>query len=159
MNTVPEALRLINNLIRIGVVHELDAPSARVRVAIGDIVTDWLPWAVARAGADRSWWAPSEGEQVLVLSPGGDLAAGVVIGALYQSAHPAPAADRQVRRTVFANGTVIELDQESELLMVAHPGDVELAAAGNVSVEVGGDLTAEAGGTVIVRGAMVQLNP
>ncbi|UMT46983.1 hypothetical protein AOY90_15755 [Escherichia coli] len=36
-------------------------------------VHDWLQWLTHRAGRSRTWWAPSVGEQVLILAVGGEL--------------------------------------------------------------------------------------
>ena len=73
-----EIVRRLENVVRLGTVAEVryETP-ARCRIKTGDLVTDWLPWTTARAGGDRSWWAPEVGEQVIVLSPGGNTGAGV----------------------------------------------------------------------------------
>ncbi len=41
------------NIVRIGVVKEIDYEKVKVRVKIGDIVTDYLPWITSKAGKDR----------------------------------------------------------------------------------------------------------
>jgi phage baseplate assembly protein V len=64
------------NIMRIGLVKEVDYEKARVRVKVGEFITDWLPWVTARAGEDRSWFAPNIDEQVIVLSPFGELSLG-----------------------------------------------------------------------------------
>ena len=63
-----ECERKIANLLRPAVVAEAryqDSP--RVRVKAGDLLSGWLPWLTTRAGADRCWWAPEVGEQVVML--------------------------------------------------------------------------------------------
>ncbi len=85
---ITELNRRLANLIRLGVIDRVDHASARVRVKIGDLLTAWLPWATIKAGKDSAWWAPEKGEQVLVFSPSGDLAQGVVLGAIFQNAFP-----------------------------------------------------------------------
>lgn len=67
------ALRLLRNLIRTGVIVEVDLDDGRCRVQTGGIVTDWLQWLTAHAGRSGVWWAPSVGEQVLLLAVGGEL--------------------------------------------------------------------------------------
>ena len=62
---------------------------AKLKVKIGDITTDWLPWLTHRASNDTSWWAPEVGEQVIVLAPSGELHQAVIMPSIYQSAHPA----------------------------------------------------------------------
>ncbi len=80
--------RLVRNLIRIGTVSELDLERGRCRIATGGNLTDWLNWLTGRAGDARSWWAPSIGEQVLVLSLGGELETAFVLPGVFSDAHP-----------------------------------------------------------------------
>lgn len=91
MNTtlqLNDIMRLIGNLVRIGNVSELDLANARCRVATGSNVTAWLPWMTHRAGRTRSWWAPSVGEQVLLLSMGGELNTAFVLPAVFSMPRP-----------------------------------------------------------------------
>ncbi|VEA71975.1 Phage P2 baseplate assembly protein gpV [Serratia rubidaea] len=84
MNTYnPDIQRLVRNLIRIGTVSELDLERGRCRVTTGGNHTDWLNWLTSRAGSARSWWAPSLGEQVLVLSLGGELDTAFVLPGIF----------------------------------------------------------------------------
>lgn len=113
-----ETERLLANLIRVGVVTALDAANARVQVRVGGLSTDWLPWITARAGATRTWSAPRTGEQVLVLSPYGDPAQGVVLPAIYQDDYPAPAASQDVEHVTFPDGSTVAYDSTSHQLTV-----------------------------------------
>ncbi|MFZ7197779.1 phage baseplate assembly protein V [Avibacterium avium] len=47
--------RKIENLIRYGVVAEVDCAARRARVQSGEILTDWLPWCAFRAGTTKIW--------------------------------------------------------------------------------------------------------
>jgi len=143
-----ELERRLWNLLRPGVIAEADYGAAKVKIQSGDLVTGWIPWLTTRAAGDSDWWAPEVGEQVLMLSPGGDPAQAVVLPALYQQAHPAPAADENVRRVKFADGTVIEYDRAAHRLKVDCVGDIEIHAAKNVTVNVDGNVTANAGGNM-----------
>lgn len=67
-----EIMRLITNLIRTGVVTEVDRKNWLCRVKTGDLETNWISWLTLRAGNARTWWRPSEGEQVVLLSLGGN---------------------------------------------------------------------------------------
>lgn len=125
-----EIERALANLVRVGVVHALDEAAARVTVDLGDIVTDWLPWVTARAGATRTWSAPRPGEQVLVLSPYGDPSQALVLPAIYQDDHPAPAASRNIERTVYPDGSVVEYDSAGHRLTVT-------AGSGSVTINCG----------------------
>lgn len=110
-----ELERRVANLVRVGTVAQADYATARVRVAIGANLTGWLPFTAERAGGDRAWWAPEAGEQVVVVSPGGDLAQGIVQKSLYSDAAPAPAASADIRRQVFGDGLVIEHDRAKKV--------------------------------------------
>lgn len=123
--------RTTANLIRIGVVAEValqheDGPRAKMRM--GGLLSDWLPWAVSRAGGTRTASTPTPGEQRLVFSPCGDTAQGVIGPAIYQDdyASPSTTADQEV--VVFPDGTRAQYDSASNTLQV------DVAGAGNVIV-------------------------
>lgn len=123
--------RRVGNLLRIGTVAELDEAAARVRVASGGLLTDWLPWLTHRAGEDRTWHAPEVGEQVLILAPGGELDRGVVLPAIYQDAYPPPAAVKTRHRTEYKDGGFIEYDRG------AHHYRLDVPAGGNIVLHIG----------------------
>lgn len=82
--------RMIENLIRIGKIEEIDLSGKCCRVRTGKLLTNWLPWITDRAGTTRTWNPPTVGEQVLLLSPSGELGGGLVLTGLFSTAHPAP---------------------------------------------------------------------
>ena len=65
-----EDQRKTANLIKQGNIAESD-PAGRVRVRIGNLLTDWLPYFVPFAGGVSVHRPPSVGENCLVLSPSG----------------------------------------------------------------------------------------
>ncbi len=132
---INELERLLTNLINIGTVDQADYANAKIKVKIGDIVTDWLPFLVQRAGNDFDWWAPEVNEQVVVFAPGGDLAQGFVYGSLYQAASPAPATTETVRRVQFADGTIVEYDRAASELTVNCVGKVKVSGAATVEID------------------------
>jgi phage baseplate assembly protein V len=125
--------RRLANLIRLGTIAQLDEAKALVTVQVGTMETDWLPWRVSRAGGNVAWHAPEVGEQVILLAPSGDLGQAVVLGSLYQTAHPANANTKDVQRMTYQDGTVVEYDRAEHQLKV----DAS-AASGTVLVNVGG---------------------
>jgi len=135
--------RRIANLIRVGTVVELDESAARVRVSCGAgdgrITTAWLPWITARAGPDRSWWALEPGEQVLVFSPSGEMAQGVVLGSIYRDAHPAPASSKDIQRVDFDGGSYIEHDRKGKKFSLHVEGDMEVTVTGHVQWVAGAE--------------------
>lgn len=124
-----ELERLVSNLIRIGVVAALDEGDSRVRVRVGGLTTDWLPWLTARAGATRTWSAPTVGEQVLVLSPYGDTAQAVALPAIYQDDHAAPASSKDIEKITFPDGAEVMYDSAAKVLTVTTSGNVVVNCA------------------------------
>jgi phage baseplate assembly protein V len=139
--------RLLGNLLRLGTVAEVDLGSARCRVRSGDLLTDFRPWLAPRAGQTIEWSAPSVGEQVLLLSPGGDLVQAIVLRGLYQTAHPAPSVSGTLHRIEYPDGAVLEYDHAAHALVATLPagGRAEITAEGGVTVNgpltVNGDST------------------
>lgn len=113
-----ETERILANMIRLGSVSELDEANARVRVKVGGLTTDWLPWVTARASATRTWSAPRVGEQVVVLAPYGDPAQAVVLPAIYQDTYPAPAATKDAERVVFPDGSTVDYNSATNTLQI-----------------------------------------
>lgn len=127
-----ELLRRLENLLRPGVIAQVQYKPLRVRVATGGLLTGWLAVFAQRAGEDREWNPPSIGEQCLVLSPSGEPAQGFVLVGLYSDAHSAPDDSPTRHRRAYRDGAVIEYDTETHQLRAELPaeGTFELIAAG-----------------------------
>ncbi len=130
---IADLRRRVNNLIRIGRVSDVDYGNAKARVQIGKLTTDFLPWLTP----STALWIPlKKDEQVLVLSPGGDLQFGIILPALYYQAKAAPSSD-EAKITVVAD--------------IEHQGNQEISGnvdtMGNVTVKgnitTDGNLTAK----------------
>ena len=107
--------RLLGNLIRYGRIQSVSGGVATVDFD-GEVITG-LTWTKQRAGDDREYHAPSVGEQVVVLSPSGELSQGVIIGSISQDLFP-DAGDDANPRTIYADGTVIEYNKASHTLTI-----------------------------------------
>lgn len=104
MNTlasIQELARAIRNMIRTGIVVETDLDAGRCRVQTGGIYTDWLQWLTHRGGRSRTWWAPSIGEQVMILAVGGELDTAFVLPGIYSDDNPAPSASADAWHVEF----------------------------------------------------------
>ncbi|MRT03177.1 phage baseplate assembly protein V [Ewingella americana] len=137
MNTSPDlhdAMRLLRNLIRIGTVAEVDLAAGLCRVDTAGNTTNWLHWLASRAGRSRSWWAPSIGEQVLILSLGGELDAGFVMPGIYSDDFPAPSASADAVHITFPDGAVIEYEPETGALLATGIKSATVNAAEKVAV-------------------------
>lgn len=116
--TLNELERLISNLLRVGVVEEVNTEKMVCRVRTGDILTDWIRWGTDRAGAGRSWWAPVAGEQVIIGAVNGELTTAFVLCSLYSDANSAPSHSAQAMHKTFSDGAVIEYEPETGELTV-----------------------------------------
>lgn len=138
MDNAAEILRLLHNLIRIGTIEEIDHEIARVRVKSGDNITDWIPWRTPRAGETTTWDPPTLGEQVILLSPAGDLAQAVILTGIYSDQHPAPSQDENVWLRRFPDGTEVAYNHQAKKLSIDAKGDLELKLQGNLKATVSG---------------------
>ena len=135
---VVELQRRLANVVRKGTIHELDAGNAVARVKYEEepdgtpCVTRWLQWGVRRAGPDRTWWAPEVGEQVVLLSPSGDLSQAVILCALWQDDFPANGDDAEMSRIDWQDGSYLQHDRESGDFSLHATGDILVTAAGNI---------------------------
>ncbi len=121
MNTlanIQELARALRNMIRTGLVVETNLKAGRCRVQTGGMCTDWLQWLTHRAGRSRTWWAPSVGEQVLILAVGGELDTAFVLPGIYSGDNPPPSASADALHIRFPDGAVIEYEPETSALTV-----------------------------------------
>ncbi|MET3723449.1 phage baseplate assembly protein V [Sphingomonas trueperi] len=147
MSDLNDPRRLIGNLMRLGTIDSLDLAEGTVRVRVGELLTGDIPFAAPRAGAVRIWSPPSLGEQVMLFCPEGDIEAGIILGALYSEAHPAPTSDGTFL-VDFPDGTRLSYDAEAHKLAITlgESGAAEITAPGgltlNADVQLNGKLDA-----------------
>lgn len=115
-----DILRKLENLIRTGHIAEVRGDRARVKLS-PSLTTTWLKWYVFRAGDVVSWCSPSLGEQVTVLSPGGELVNGSILVGLYSENSPAPETSPLVAATHYPDGAVVRYDYEAHQLSATLP--------------------------------------
>lgn len=143
MNSLAELNRLLENLIRFGTVAEVQHVPPRVKVQTGGMLTTWLPWLAWRAGENREWDPPTVNEQVLLLSPSGQLANGVAVTGLFSDLIPANGDRAGLHRRTYADGAVVEYDSVAHHLVATLPdgGTTELISTGGIHIK--GDITHE----------------
>lgn len=129
---IADLIRRIENLIRPGVIAEVQHTPLRVRVATGGLLTGWLMVFAQRAGEDRTWDPPSVNEQCLVLCPSGNPEQAFALVGLYGEDSPAPDDSPDRHRRAYRDGAVIEYDTASHALRAELPkgGTFELIATG-----------------------------
>ncbi|ETS31789.1 phage baseplate protein [Photorhabdus temperata] len=130
-----ELLRLLRNLIRTGVVTEVDHARGMCRVATGNLKTDWRPWLTMRAGHSRTWWAPSVSEQVLLLSVGGELTTSFVLPAVYSDRFLAPSVSSEAVHIAFPDGAVMVYEPKFGALTVKGIKTANVQASYSITLE------------------------
>lgn len=135
MTAPAELARRLDNLIRLGTVAEVDHAVARCRVQAGRLLTDWLPWMAPRAGDTLEWHPPTIGEQVVILCPSGEPAAGVVLTGLYTTAHDQPGTSPNEHLTVYPDGATIVYNHATGALNVAGIRTATVEASEHVTVD------------------------
>ena len=159
MASEPETSADLRDVVRKGRVLSRDLSAKTCVVEFGELRLPGVRWASVRMGSFRIWSPPSEGEQVIVLSPEGDSAQAVIVASLTSNAHPAPS-DEDALVIAADDGSLISYALASHALTVAlcdggrvimtAPAGFELtgdvAITGNLSVtgdaSVDGDVTA-----------------
>ena len=131
-----DILRIVRNLIRAGIISEVDAEKGLCRVQTGGMETTWLNWLTCRAGRSRVWWAPSVGEQVLLLAIGGELDTAFVLPGIFSDDHPAPSASPDALHVSFPDGAVIEYEPENGALTVSGIKTADVTASDSITATV-----------------------
>ena len=110
--------------IEIATISEVSGDKARV--AVGSMVTDFLPVFQACANSFAVSFSPIRvGEQVLVLPVRGNLNSGVILRGLYQSAHKEEPTDKKVSVS-FEDGVSMSYDTASSTLEIAAPKQINI---------------------------------
>ena len=155
-----EIMRLITNLIRTGTVSAVDPVNWLCRVKTGDLETNWINWLTCRAGNTRTWWQPSIGEQVLLLSLGGNLETAFALPAIYSDAFPPPGYSENGSTTVFNDGGWFQYEPDTGQLLIKNIKSVRIEAANGIQL-ITDQLSVDASRTLInsqtvMNGAVTQ---
>lgn len=126
-------------MIEVGIISEVR--DDRAKVAIGSMVTDFLPVFQAHANSYAVSFSPIRaGEQVLVLPVHDELNSGVVLRGLYQSSHKTDATDKKIHIS-FEDGIKMSYDSSGSCLEISSPKLINITCdnanvkAKNVMVE------------------------
>lgn len=136
MNTnsqIADLKRRLDNLLRVGTIAEVKKGFCRVKT--GGLLTDWRPYFTHSAGKARTSWRPSLNEQVMLLSPSGDLACAYVLPALNSDEFDVPDDHPERNHTVYSDGAVIEYDPETSALKATGVKTALVKASEQVTVD------------------------
>ena len=142
--------------IEVATISEVSGDKARV--AVGSMVTDFLPVFQACANSFAVSFSPIRaGDQVLVLPVRGNLNSGVILRGLYQSAHKEEPTDKKVRVS-FEDGVSMSYDTASSTLEIAAPKQINItcenANLNAKSVNVTANDTTVKSGSIKLLGAI-----
>ncbi|WP_301426366.1 phage baseplate assembly protein V [Acinetobacter baumannii] len=136
--------RRLENLIRFGTIKTVNPskPIPLVTVDLDDIVTPEIRFFNARSGDDSNWDPPSLDEEVMVISPCGEIGpTSVVFYGLYNNEHPSPSDDLNQKIRVFADGCVIAYDISAHQLSAILPSGGKAIVTADGGITVNGDTT------------------
>ncbi len=159
-----ELLRRLSNIIRIGTICEIDYQKAKARVKTGELKTAYLPWITSKAGDNIDWNPPDINEQVIILSPNGELNKGVILCSLYQNSSPAPSNSKDKQKVVFGDGSIIEYDKQEKHFFMDLKGTITInAEIANITAEtttINGEVLLAGGAAAVARvGDPVSVDP
>lgn len=130
-------------LLRFGRVSELEAATARVRVAFGAedaLVSYWLPVLQQKTLSDRVYWMPDLEEHVVCLldEHGED---GVVIGSIYSEADAPPVTGLDRLHVAMKDGTTFDYDRAAHRFVISlgEGGDLVANVPAGRRVFIGGE--------------------
>ncbi|WP_162150315.1 phage baseplate assembly protein V [Asticcacaulis sp. AC460] len=124
----------LTDLIRFGTVQSVDG--ARAVVKCGDVISPPLPW-LAIVGAWLVWMPPSQGAQVTVICPDGDIAGGIILNGLYSDAIASPVTSLLSALLKAPDNATFVYDAAAHALTFTLPasGTVKIIAPGGFEFE------------------------
>nr|DAK41449.1 MAG TPA: baseplate assembly protein V [Caudoviricetes sp.] len=142
--------------IEVATISEVSGDKARV--AVGSMVTDFLPVFQSFSNSFAVSFSPIRvGEQVLVLPVRGNLNSGVILRGLYQSAHKEEPTNKKVRVS-FEDGVSMSYDTASSTLEIKSPKSINItcenANLNAKSVNVTANDTTVKSGSIKLLGAI-----
>lgn len=146
---------IINEIIRIGVVHSIDPKRGTARVHFqddDDIVSYDLHVLHRNTYQNKDYNMPDIGEDVLCIFLSSGMASGFVLGSIYAGNIELSESDPKYRTTLYKDGTRVRYDREKHELTIdiegtnitANRDDVTVTTPNDVKVKVGNDVTIDA---------------
>lgn len=132
-------------LLRYVSIASVDLAQARCTVTIDagaehdPVESPPLPWLAPRMGETKAWLPPSVGEQALLLCPGGEIGAGIVLGGVVSNAHPAPI-DEPVALLRFRDGAGLSYDPDAHELLLQLPSGATTVLVSDGGIDIVGDI-------------------
>ncbi|VWC58415.1 baseplate assembly protein [Burkholderia contaminans] len=120
-------------LTQSAIVEAITYDPPRVKVRVGDWVSDWLKWQAGAAGKVRQWRPPSVDEEVALWAPSGDLAGAFVAPGYYTEQHGGSGrSNPDETATDFPDGAFEQYNHASHEYLLSVP------AGGRIVFRIGG---------------------
>ncbi|GLT18876.1 hypothetical protein GCM10007938_26580 [Vibrio zhanjiangensis] len=130
--TQAQLVRLISQMIQIGIIVEVQAKPLRYKVQFtSDLTTNWIPSDVGHAGAVKDFAPHQEGELVLVVKEF-NTQGGVIVASLNQKSHDQPKDDINLFYREFPDGTWLQYDMANKKLSGSVVGSVDIEAVSQI---------------------------
>ncbi|AXO13774.1 phage baseplate assembly protein V [Thalassospira indica] len=138
---IAEILRILQNIIAIGTIVDVDHENARAKVSINDGKPGrWIPVPGSVGQNYRGTNHLRKGTQVLVASPSGDPANGVILQVFYSDGLPSVSSDGAVDMVQWNDGTTVTYNTSNKRLELHSSGDLVVSADGAIGIQCQGDL-------------------
>ncbi|NKJ43179.1 phage baseplate assembly protein V [Novosphingobium sp. SG720] len=137
-----------STLIRLGTIVSVTLSPPRCVVRYGDPETDEdcetppIRWLAGRAGKTRNWSPPSEGEEVVLLSPDGQIGNAVALLGLNNDNAPPPG-NTLAEVVEYEDGARVGYDPESHALTAILPAGATATIEATGGIAIHGDVTIE----------------
>ncbi len=134
--------RRLNNVIREGIITDVNHKTGKARVRSNGIDSPDHPWST-RSGGQQEWDPPANGERVVVISPTGDPAQGIILPGGYSDSFKQPYDKPDSWYRKVGDGTVLQ-DKEQVLLKFGEASirisaDGIMISIGSSSFKIGSD--------------------
>ena len=116
----------ISNVVRVFVIAELDEIKKKIRLEADELKTAWVDWPADNGRNFRKWKPLRVGQQMIVVSIGGDLSQALVVGEIYSDQLSAPAEDPEIDVVKYSNGDIFERNAVTGKIKITAAGGFEL---------------------------------
>jgi phage baseplate assembly protein V len=162
---VADLERRSRNRKRLGKIVEVNAEKGVARVQLSEsddntpYLTPWIPWREHSAGAHKTHYPPSVGEQVYVTSENGDMTEGEIDRSMNSTANPRPSkkGDEFVLSEVGKHKDNVEDGGNKRTIKVG--GASIVAEDSKLVLSVGGSSITIEGGKITIKSAIIEENP
>ena len=120
---ISEISRRLSTIIETGLIHEVDHERHLARVKIGDNITRFLPLLSTAASIIKSNTPIDIGEQVVLLSPSGDLNRAVILRGIFYNDQPRPEINEITHCHHYPDGALLSYDYETHQLIAKLPDE------------------------------------